>query len=259
MVTNEEGRAPRRRQTETRNRQVIRDAQRALGYQFHNPALLEEALTHRSHRQGPSSGHAGDNERLEFVGDAVLGLLVSEYLADAFPASAEGALSQMRARLVGRDELADTARRVGLGPLLRVGRGEERTGGRDKTSLLADALEAVIAAIYLDGELAAARAFVLKALAPRLRTARRATPEVFRRDYKSQLQEWAQQRLRALPVYAVTEESGPDHRKTFAVTVEIARTVYGDGRGGTRKMAEQRAAKQALARLTSAEARGVVE
>ncbi len=237
---------------------VSQDAQRVLHYQFRNPALLEEALTHRSHLQGQSSSHARDNERLEFVGDAVLGLIVSEYLADTFPEWAEGALSQIRARLVGRDSLADAARQLGLGPLLRLGRSEEHTGGREKHSLLANALEAVIAAIYLDGELAAARPFVLRALEPQLRDLRRETPEAFRRDYKSQLQEWAQHRFHALPVYTVIEESGPDHRKTFAVTVAVAQTVYGSGEGATRKIAEQRAAKRALDHLTSTDAGGVV-
>ncbi len=238
---------------------VSQDAQRLLHYHFHKPALLEEALTHRSHRQGKSSGHVRDNERLEFVGDAVLGLIVSEYLAETFPELAEGALSQIRARLVGRATLADAARQLGLGPLLRVGRGEERTEGRDKDSLLANALEAVIAAIYLDGELAAAQTFVLKALDPQLQALRREDPETFRRDYKSQLQEWAQQRLHALPVYTVVEESGPDHHKTFAVTVGVAQTVYGSGQGATMKMAEQCAAKQALDRLMSTDTRDVVE
>ncbi len=237
---------------------VSQDAQRLLHYHFRKPALLEEALTHCSHLQGTASGHAKDNERLEFLGDAVLGLIVSEYLAETFPELAEGALSQIRARLIGRASLADAARQLGLGPLLRLGRGEERTNGRDKNSLLANALEAVIAAIYLDGELAAARTFVCKALEPQLRALRDETLADFRQDYKSQLQEWAQQRLHALPVYTVIEESGPDHHKTFAVTVDIARTVYGSGRGHTKKMAEQHAAKRALDHLTSTDACDVV-
>ncbi len=252
-------RAPRRNQNGSRSVPVGRDAQRVLHYRFRKPALLEEALTHRSHLQETSSGHAGDNERLEFLGDAVLGLLVSEYLANTFPEASEGVLSQIRARLVGRASLADAARQLGLGPLLRVGRGEERTEGRDKNSLLANALEAVIAAIYLDGGVDAARTFVLKTLEPRLRDVRRENLAAFRRDYKSQLQEWAQQRMHALPVYTVVEESGPDHHKTFAVTVDIAQTVHGSGEGETKKMAEQRAAKRALDHLTSTDERGMVE
>ncbi len=238
---------------------VSQDAQRVLQYHFHQPALLEEALTHRSHLQDVSSGHARDNERLEFLGDAVLGLVVSEYLAGTFPELAEGALSQIRARLVGRVSLTDAARQLGLGPLLRLGRGEERTEGRDKSSLLANALEAVIAAIYLDGGMAAARTFVLRALESQLWTLREENVAAFRQDYKSQLQEWAQQGVHTLPVYTVIEESGPDHHKTFAVNVDIAGTVYGSGRGQSKKTAEQDAAKQALDRLTSAGACDVVQ
>ncbi len=250
--------ATRRRQNEARGVTMCQDAQQVLQYHFRQPALLEEALTHRSHLQETSSSHARDNERLEFLGDAVLGLIVSEYLAETFPALAEGALSQIRSRLVGRVALTDAARQLGLGPLLRLGRGEERTEGRDKSSLLANALEAVIAAIYLDGGMAAARAFVLKALASQWRALREDNLDAFRQDYKSQLQEWAQQHFHALPVYTVIEESGPDHRKTFTVTVAIARTMYGSGLGQTRKMAEQQAARQALDHLTSTDACGVV-
>jgi len=237
---------------------MCQDAQQVLHYHFRQPALLEEALTHRSHLQEASAGCARDNERLEFLGDAVLGLIVSEYLAKTFPELAEGALSQIRSRLVGRVALTEAARHVGLGPRLRLGRGEERTEGRDKSSLLANALEAVIAAIYLDGGLAAAKSFVLEALEPQWQALRENTLAAFRQDYKSQLQEWAQQHLQALPVYTVVEESGPDHRKTFTVTVDIAQTRYGCGLGQTKKMAEQRAAKQALGHLTSTDACGVV-
>lgn len=230
---------------------VSKEAHRVLGYRFRNPGFLEEALTHRSHLQGKSSGDDKDNERLEFLGDAVLGLLVSEYIAETFPRLAEGELSHIRARLIGRASLAEAARRLGLGQLLRLGLGEERTQGRKKSSLLANALEAVIAAIYLDGGLASARTFVLKLLQPQLRELHQDNVAAFRQDYKSQLQEWCQQHVRGLPAYHVMEESGPDHHKTFEVTVSIEQTLYGRGRGRSKKVAEQQAAKQALDQLLS--------
>ena len=224
---------------------VFEEAHRRLPYHFREPALLEEALTHRSHEQ-PSTA---DNERLEFLGDAVLGLIVSEYLAETFRESAEGELSQIRARLVGRVTLADAARRLGLGHMLRLGRGEERTKGRDKASLLANALEAVIGAVYVDGGMAAARTFTLQALEAQLKELHREDLAAFRQDYKSQLQEWCQRHVQALPVYHVIEESGPDHQKTFEVTVEIERQCQGSGKGRSKKTAEQEAARQALDQL----------
>lgn len=228
---------------------AAKEADRVLGYRFCNPGFLEEALTHRSHLQGKSVPEDKDNERLEFLGDAVLGLLVSEYLAETFPEWTEGELSHIRARLIGRDSLAEAARQLGLGGLLRLGPGEERTQGREKSSLLANALEAVIAAIYLDGGLVPVRTFVLKLLRPQLRDLHQENVAAFRRDYKSQFQEWCQQHVRTLPVYHVMEESGPDHHKTFTVTVTVDQTLYGSGKGFRKKVAEQQAAKQALERI----------
>jgi len=226
---------------------VFEEAQQQLPYQFREPALLEEALTHRSHEK--SSVADKQNERLEFLGDAVLGLIVSEYLAETFPALAEGDLSQIRARLVGRVTLADAARRLSLGRMLRLGRGEERTKGRDKASLLANALEAVIGAVYMDGGMTAARTFTLQVLETQLKELHQDDLAAFRQDYKSQLQEWCQQHVHALPVYTVIEESGPDHQKTFEVTVAIAQQCRGSGQGRSKKIAEQQAAKQALEQL----------
>ncbi len=237
---------------------VFKKTQRLLRYHFHKPALLEEALTHRSHFQGEYSTEEKHNERLEFLGDAVLGLIVSEHVAKTFPELAEGELSQIRARLVGRTTLADAARRLGLGQFLRLGRGEERTKGREKSSLLANALEAVIAAVYLDGGLAAARTFALQVLEPQLRQLHQDDLTAFRQDYKSQLQEWCQRHVHVLPVYKVIEESGPDHQKTFEVTVEIEQKWYGGGRGYSKKIAEQRAAKQAVEQLRPPDATDVV-
>ncbi|MCY4613707.1 MAG: ribonuclease III [Nitrospira sp.] len=231
---------------------MIEKAHQRLPYHFRRPALLEEALTHRSHAQEKSSPADKQNERLEFLGDAVLGLIVSEYLADTFPALAEGDLSQIRARLVGRVTLADAARRLSLGRMLRLGRGEERTKGRDKASLLANALEAVVGAIYMDGGMAAARTFTLQVLEPQLKELHQDDLAAFRQDYKSQLQEWCQQHLHVLPEYHVIEEAGPDHQKTFEVTVAIEQQCRGSGKGRSKKIAEQQAAKQALDQLSPA-------
>ncbi len=231
---------------------VSEEAQQRLPYEFRELALLKEALTHRSHLQEDPSSADKQNERLEFLGDAVLGLIVSEYLAETFPELAEGDLSQIRARLVGRLALADAARRLRLGDMLRLGRGEERTKGRAKVSLLANALEAVIGAVYLDGGLTAARTFTLRVFDAQLEALHQDDLAMFRRDYKSQLQEWCQRHLHVLPVYAVVEESGPDHQKTFEVTVEIEQQCRGSGKGQSKKVAEQQAAKQALEQLQSA-------
>ncbi len=232
---------------------VCEEAHRQLPYHFRQRALLEEALTHRSHERPEP---AANNERLEFLGDAVLGLIVSEYLAETFPELAEGELSQIRARLVGRVTLADASRRLGLGQMLRLGRGEERTKGRDKVSLLANALEAVIGAVYVDGGMAAARTFTLQALETQLKTLHQEDVATFRQDYKSQLQEWCQRHVQVLPVYKVIDESGPDHQKAFEVTVEIEQQCQGSGKGHSKKIAEQEAAKQALEQLRSATGSG---
>ena len=231
---------------------VSDEAHQRLPYEFREPALLQEALTHRSHLQGNPASADKQNERLEFLGDAVLGLIVSEYVAETFPELDEGDLSQIRARLVGRPALAEAARRVRLGDMLRLGRGEERTRGRDKASLLANALEAVIGAVYMDGGLNAARTFTLQVLDAQLNALHQDDLAGFRRDYKSQLQEWCQRHVHVLPVYAVTEESGPDHQKTFEVTVEIEQQCRGRGKGHSKKVAEQQAAKQALEQLQAA-------
>ena len=226
---------------------VSEEAHPRLPYHFREPALLEEALTHRSRVQEQPS--TANNERLEFLGDAVLGLIVSEYLAETFPESAEGELSQIRARLVERTALADAARRLSLGRMLRLGRAEKLTKGRDKASLLANALEAVIGAVYMDGGMAAARTFTLQVLEAQLKQLHEEDLAAFRQDYKSELQEWCQRYVQALPVYTVIDESGPEHQKTFEVTVEIERQCQGSGKGRTKKTAEQEAAKQALDQL----------
>jgi ribonuclease-3 len=227
-------------------------AQAAIGYRFRQPRLLDQALTHRSHVNESRDRGCRHNERLEFLGDAVLSLIVSEHLAGAFPESTEGELSKLKARLVSESCLAQAARRLALGGLLRLGRGEELTGGREKSSLLANAMEAVIAAVYLDGGLEAARAFTLRAFEPELQAQERRDggewPPVGE-DYKTRIQEWCQKRFDSLPRYVLLGESGPDHQKRFEVQVRLGRDVLGLGVGRTKKEAEQMAAREALRRI----------
>ncbi|MCS6319060.1 MAG: ribonuclease III [Nitrospira sp.] len=227
----------------------IEAVQRLLGYRFHQPRLLEEALTHKSYSNERRSKDRTQNERLEFLGDAVLSLVMSEYLAAEFPGSNEGGLSKLKAHLVSEASLAKAARRMKLGHLLRLGKGEELSKGREKHSLLADALEALIAAIYLDGGLEASRTFTLRVLEEELLATRAEQARPGMEDYKTQLQEVRQKRFDTLPQYATVRESGPDHEKVFEVELTIQGVMRGIGRGHSKKEAEQMAAKVALAQL----------
>jgi ribonuclease-3 len=215
-------------------------------YRFNDSALLDEALTHKSYvneRKGSSQSH---NERLEFLGDAVLSLIVSDYLATRYPQLSEGALSKLKAKLVSEPSLAAAARRLDLGVRLRLGRGEELSKGREKTSLLADGLEAVIAAVYLDGGLEAGRVFTLDALADELGHIESSQTKPGDDDYKTRFQEWCQRRYELLPRYVTVHETGPDHQKLFRVEVSVGEQVVGCGQGHSKKEAEQAAAKRAL-------------
>ncbi len=194
-----------------------------------------------------ASGQTLDNESLEFLGDAVLGFVIADLLFGEFPQLDEGRKSKIKASLVSTQALGDLARELGLGQYLALGRGEEKTGGRHKQALLADSYEALIAAIYLDGGMDAARAFILRAFAERLEDVR--SPEFWGRDYKSGLQEVVQARELPLPEYVVASESGPDHRKVFHVEVRVAGETMGTASGASKKAAEQEAARQALERL----------
>jgi ribonuclease-3 len=215
---------------------------RRLGHRFKTPRLLEEALTHKSYLNEAPDPPEADNERLEFLGDAVLDLVISERFLSQFPEAPEGELSKLKAKTVSEAALSQVARRLELGGALVLGRGEELTGGRDKPSLLADALEAVIAAVYLDGGLDAARQVVLHAFADLLENLSR--PEAM--DYKTELQERCQRDFSVLPVYRVLRESGPDHHKQFDIELTIRGEVYGVGTGRSKKEAEQQAARAAL-------------
>ncbi|MCP9438552.1 MAG: ribonuclease III [Nitrospira sp.] len=221
----------------------------SLPYRFRNRALLDEALTHKSYVNENRDKHVRHNERLEFLGDAVLSLIISEYLATRYPELREGALSKLKADLVSESSLAAAARRLDLGAHLKMGRGEERSMGRKKPSLLADGLEAVIAAVYLDGGIKASRTFVLETLAEELRKMESMQTSPGRGDYKTRLQEWCQKRHKFVPRYHTLRETGPDHQKLFQVEVSVGDETLGVGQGSSKKEAEQEAARRALERI----------
>jgi|TARA_B100000315_G_scaffold168780_1_gene157352 ribonuclease-3 len=222
----------------------------ALDYRFRDRGLLEHALTHRSRVHEDPSGGVADNESLEFLGDAVLGFVVADLLFREFPEHDEGGKSKMKASLVSTATLAERGAALGLGDFLLLGKGEARSGGRAKQALLADAYEAVIAAIYLDGGIDAARAFIEQQLAGMIDEFRRGRrPEGLSVDYKSALQEWAQAHGRSLPAYTVVGETGPDHEKVFVVAVRAGDTEAARAEGRSKKEAEQRAAALALEAL----------
>jgi ribonuclease-3 len=231
-----------------------------LGYKFRNPALLERALTHSSAipdlraARGTTEDALRDNEQLEFLGDAVLDMLASEHLLAAFPDWSEGHLSKSRARVVNAHALAMAARRLNLGEHLRLGRGEEKTGGREKPALLADAFEAVIAAIYLDAGLDAARQVLRRTLFEHALGER--GESIAEPDRKSALQEFLQGRGQPPAEYRIAGASGPDHQKTFVVEVVVNGACMASAEGSTKKEAEQRAARTALERLGQAIPRG---
>jgi ribonuclease-3 len=213
-----------------------------MNYAFKDAALRELALTHRS--LGNENGDRRSNERLEFLGDAVIELIVSEALYTHYPELAEGELSRLRAAIVNEGALAVKARRLQLGAELRLSQGEILTGGRDKDSLLADVYEALIGAIYLDGGFAAAEPVVREEFAADV-----AAVKTHAKDAKTELQEWAQKQLRVLPRYVVASESGPQHAREFRCEVMVGERVAGHGSGKSKKLAEQQAAQNALATL----------
>lgn len=223
-----------------------------LGYRFRDRGLLALALTHRSHaHEGDGSGD--HYERLEFLGDATLGFVVSERLYREDGEAAEGVLSRRRQSVVRTSTLASAARDLGLGQALRLGRGELRTGGRRKASLLADVFEAVLGAVFLDGGIRQARAFVRRSLRAPIERAGRESRS--RDDHKTALQELVQGRLRLTPRYRIVATKGPDHALEFEVEVLIDDEVYGRGEGANRKRAEQAAARNALSRFRASEDR----
>jgi len=222
---------------------------RALGLQMQQPDLLQQALVHRSYINEVKERGVRDNERLEFLGDAVLNLVIAQRLFELFPQQTEGELSQMRAHLVRWDTLAAVAERIGLGRYLVLGKGEDLSGGRRRPSNLAGALEAVIGAVYLDGGLEAAERLVMDLLGPELERLVTGQPVV---DSKSELQRVVQARWHQVPRYRVVEAEGPDHAKTFTVEVVLGEQVLGRGQGRSKKQAELEAARQALQTLSRA-------
>jgi ribonuclease-3 len=221
--------------------------ERRVGMSLGDRRTAVAALTHKSYvNEHRDEAGLTDNERLEFLGDAVIDLAVSHRLMERFPVASEGDLSKMRAAVVDEQGLSEMARALDLGALLRLGRGEELTGGRRKASLLADAMEAVVATLYLGGGLEAVLTLVDRFLGEAFARAAAGTLD---RDYKTQLQELAQSRLRATPRYRVVGEHGPDHSKTFEVETDLRGEVLGRGTGRSKKDAEQAAAKLALDQL----------
>ena len=221
----------------------MKTLEKSLGYQFHNPALLEEALRHSSYANEHRGDNVFSNERLEFLGDSVLGFVTAEYLFAKHPTAPEGELTRIRALLVCEDSLHEVAQRLKLGEYLKLGHGEESCGGRTRPSILADATEAVFAAVYLDGGIRAASELIHRVL---LDKEREETAEAKRSDYKTKLQELVQRTPNQVLTYRLIGEQGPDHDKVFSFAVLLNDTVVGTGEGRSKKEAEQMAAKDAL-------------
>lgn len=233
----------------------------SLGHKFQCRELIEQALTHSSQARevealGSGSPGSGDNELLEFLGDAVLGLVTSEALFHRFPGFQEGHLSKLRAHLVGQRHLLRVAEQLQIGHYLRLGRGEEKSGGRSKATLLVDALEAILAALYLDGGWPVARDFILRVIVdPELAHMKLETSAIPVMDFKSALQEKLQASGGRQPVYELVKEEGPEHKKTFTVELKLTEPEIGEfvarAQGTTKKRAEQEAARQVLERLAT--------
>lgn len=223
--------------------QALKELEAYIGYRFEDLGLLDNALTHRSFVNENSTSPCKDNERLEFLGDAVLELTVSDMLMKKFSDLAEGELSKLRASLVNEQPLAKLALSFRIGELLLLGKGEEATGGRTKPSLLANALESVIAAMYLDGGFDRTAAFVRRLFNPLIETG--AAAAVYR-DYKTTAQEICQNLFKELPRYTVISETGPDHEKRFEISLVVGERILATGTGRSKKEAEQQAAKKAL-------------
>lgn len=223
-----------------------------MGYQFRNPALLDEALSHSSfERERPPSGPS--NEVLEFLGDAVVGLAVAHWLVENCPERSEGELTRLRAGVVNQQSLARAAKRLLLPEHLQVGRGERQAGLQYLPSVLAGAFEAVTGAVYLDAGWEQAARLVRSILRERLEEV--SEDESYSEDYKSRLQVWAQAERRALPVYEIVDEEGPDHSKVFTAEVFVDGEMLGQGKGRSKKQAEQSAARIALSRVEIAKTR----
>ena len=223
---------------------MIKDLEAAIGYRFVNISLLQNALAHSSYANERWHDSLKSNERLEFLGDSILGMLVADHLYRSFPDRPEGELTRMRADLVCERSLAQIANRIALGEHMLLGKGEEQGGGRSRDSILADAVESVIAACYLDGGMEAAKQFVHKFVLDHV-----PVKGLHNADYKTALQEQVQQKRNQVLSYVLVGESGPDHDKQFRVEVTLNGQVVGSGIGSSKKRAEQDAARDALEKL----------
>ena len=218
------------------------DLQNKIGYQFKNPALLNEALTHSSYANEHKSQHIKYNERLEFLGDSVLSIVVSDYIYKNCPELPEGELTKLRATLVCEKSLYEFAKKIDLGKYLILSKGERNNGGADRPSILSDAFEALIAAIYIDGGIAPASKHILNFVIPAIKNSKKKKIN----DYKTTLQEIIQKNPGEKLEYVLVRESGPDHNKHFVVEVHLNSNVIGKGGGRSKKEAEQQAAREAL-------------
>ena len=216
--------------------------ERILGVRFKTPALLEEALTHKSYAMEEGT-HIPFNERLEFLGDSILSAAVAHYLFNRYPDDDEGRLSQLKSMLVSRPSLTAWGREIGLGRFLRLSEGEHLSGGRERDSLIGNAMEAVLGAMYLEAGFVVAQTFIDKFLSKRKR--------MVTSDYKSRLQEWAQKKFKVPPDYRVRRSYGPDHARTFEIEAFLGNDALGAGVGKSKKEAEQAAAKDALKKIKS--------
>jgi ribonuclease-3 len=224
----------------------IADLENNLGYTFKKKSLIKEAITHKSYAHEKQKGSLSFNERMEFLGDSVLELIISEYIFTTYPEYTEADLSRIKAYTVQESTLAEIAKGINIGDCLILGKGEEMTGGRKKDSLLADAFEAVLAAIYLDGGYKKAKAFILRHL---IHKTDELSTKNFIFDFKTKLQEVAQAQFGVLPSYVIHKEEGPEHKKTFEVKVFINENYLGLGKGKTKKAAAQKAAEAALKKI----------
>ncbi len=220
--------------------------QKKLGVRFKNIELLQLALSHTSYIHEQKLPLEKSNERLEFLGDAVLGLCMAEMLVKSFPDEPEGILSKRRAALVNQKQLARLSKSLGLGPLLQLGKGEDKTGGREKESLLGDAFEAIVGAIYLDQGLSVAQDYLKRMFIELIPVSKKVETS---QDYKTRLQEYHQRKFKRSPRYIVIKETGPDHSKVFEVRIDFAGKPIGTGKGKSKREAEQDAAKKALQSL----------
>ena len=223
---------------------MIKDLEGAIGYRFQNITLLQNALTHSSYANERWHNSLLSNERLEFLGDSILGMVVAEHLYKQFPDRPEGELTKMRADMVCETSLAAIAEKIGLGQHLLLGHGEDRLGGRSRASILADAVESVIAASFLDGGMAAAEGFIRRFVLTNVPVKRMQNT-----DYKTALQELVQQKKNQTLTYVLAGEAGPDHDKVFTVDVLLNDQRVGSGTGSSKKRAEQAAAQSALEEL----------